>query len=134
MIPFPAVPLKTVGLALAVGAMLGAGFWGGFKWQAGNVAQAQQDAAAARTERDRWQSNAQSYQSAIEQQKAANAAAVKAAEAQQRRADQATAVARAERDKYEKKLAQITAGIERDKLDPTCKAELEKPVCGAPWE
>lgn len=134
MTPFPAVPLKTVGLVLAVGAMLAAGFWAGYRWQSGNVAEAEQEATQARTERDRWQSNAQSYQSAIEQQKAANAAAVKAAAEQQRKADQATTAARAERDRYEKKLAQVTAGVEKDKLDPKCKAELERPVCGAAWQ
>lgn len=136
MIPIPvsAGTIKAIGFALAVGAMLAMGFWSGYRWQAGNVAKAEQKASQARTERDRWQSNAQSYQVAIASQKAANEVAMKAAEEQQDRADQATAAAKAERDRYEKKLAQITAGVEKDKLDPKCKAELERPVCGSPWQ
>lgn len=139
MISLPALPisaatLKTVGLGLAVVSFMAAGFYLGYRWQAGNVAEAELAASQARTERDRWQQNAQGYETAIERQKAANAAAQLAAEEQQRKADQALAEARAERDKYQKTLAQIDARIEKDKLDPSCKAELERPACGSPWQ
>lgn len=135
MIPFPvsAGTIKAAGLALAIGAMLALGFYGGYRWQAGNVAEAEQEASEARTERDRWQQNAQSYQDAIAAQKAANEAAIAAATEQQRKADQATKEAKAERDRYQRKLAEIEAGIEHDKTDPSCKAELEREVCGSPW-
>lgn len=135
MIPIPvsAGTLKAVGLALAVGAMLTMGFLGGYRWQAGNVADAEKARDEAKTERDRWQQNAESYFGAIEQQKAETAKAVKAADEQQRKADQATSAAKKERDRYERKLAEIGASVERDKLDPSCKAELEKQVCGSPW-
>lgn len=118
---------------MGVGAMLALGFWGGYRWQAGNVADARQEASDARTERDRWQQNALSYQDAIAAQKAENEAAIKEAQEQQAKADQATREAKAERDRYQRKLAEIEAGIEHDKTDPSCKEELERPVCGAPW-
>ncbi len=125
--------MKLAGLGLCVAAVLGFGFWTGFKWQAGNVAEAKAEQAKAETARDRYKANAEGYAGAIAAQKAASDAAVKAAAEQQRKADKAIADAKAERDKYEKKLAQIAAGIEKDKLDPKCKAELERPVCGASW-
>lgn len=133
-LPISAATLKTVGLGLAVVSFMAAGFYLGYRWQSGNVAEAELAASQARTERDRWQQNAQSYETAIERQKAANAAAQLAAEQQQRKADQAIADAKAEQDKYQKKLSQIEAGIEKDKLDPSCKAELERSVCGSPWQ
>lgn len=125
---------KWAGLALVVASLMGLGAWGGYRWQAGNVAKAEQARDRAALERDRANQRAQGYQSAIDAQKAASAAAVAAAEAQQAKADKAIAAARAERDRYEKKLAQIAAGIEKDKLDPTCKAQLEQTVCGVPFE
>lgn len=139
MIPIPALPisagtLKAAGLALCVASVLAMGFWGGYRWQAGNVAEAEKARDKARDERDRWQHNAESYSMAIEQQKEANAKALEAAADQERKAKKAIADAKAQKDRYERKLAEIGAGIEKDKLDPTCKTELEKPVCGAPWE
>lgn len=133
-LPISAGTLKAVGLAIAVASFLAAGFWGGYRWQAGNVAEAEQARDKAQGERDQWEQNAKSYFGAIEQQKAATAAAVKAEAAQKAKAERAVAEAKAAHDKYEKRLAQIGAGIERDKLNPTCKAELERKVCGSPWE
>lgn len=134
MIPIPtAGTLKAIGLGVAVAAFLATGFYGGYKWQAGNVAEAEAAKEKAELARDRWQANAQSYKGAIQAQKDASEKAVKDAEAQKAKADKAIAEARAERDKYEKKLAQIAASVESDKLDPVCKAELERKVCGSPW-
>lgn len=126
--------IKLIGWGLAVAALMGLGAWGGYKWQADNVAEAHQERDDAKLERDRYKGRAESFQIAIAQQKAASEAAVRAAQAQQVKADQAIAAAKAERDKYERKLAQIDAGIEKDKLDPACKAQLEAQVCGSPWE
>lgn len=136
MIPAPRISagtLKAVGLAIAVASFLAAGFWGGYRWQAGNVAEAEQARDKAQGERDQWEQNAKSYFGAIEQQKAATAAAQEAEAEQKAKAAKAIAAANAERDRYERRLAQIAAGVEKDKTDPTCKAELERPVCGAPW-
>lgn len=125
--------VKFAGIALAVAAFMAAGFYGGFRWQAGNVAEAKAEAAEARTARDRFKANAESYQSAIADQKAANEAAIREADEQKRKAAKAVAEAKREKDRYERKLAEIDASIEKDKLDPDCKAELERQVCGAPW-
>jgi uncharacterized protein HemX len=136
MIPLPisGAAIKAAGLALGVASLMAAGFYGGYKWQAGNVAEAKAEATEARTARDRFKANAESYQSAIAEQKAANEAAVKEAEAQKRKAAKAVADAKREKDRYERKLAEIDASIEKDKLDPECKEELERQVCGAPWK
>lgn len=133
MTPITAGTIKAAGAVLSIAAMLGMGFWAGYSWQSDNVEEAKQEASEARTQRDRWQANAESYSKAIADQKTANEAAIKAAQDQQAKADKATREANAERDKYQKRLAEIEAGVEHDKTDPSCKAELERPVCGAPW-
>lgn len=135
-LPFPisGASIKAVGLALGVAALMAAGFYGGYRWQAGNVADAEDARDKAQAARDHWQQNAQSYSSAIAEQKAANAAAVKEAEAQKHKAAKAVADAKREKDRYERRLAEIDATIEKDKLDPECKEELERQVCGAPWK
>lgn len=125
--------IKAIGIGMFIFALLGLGAFGGYKWQEGNVQAAEKKASEAETARARWEANAKSYQDAIAAQKAANEAAIKEAQQQQAKADQATREARAERDKYQKRLAEIEAGIEHDKTDPSCKAELDRPVCGAPW-
>lgn len=133
MIPITGGTIKAAGAAVGIAAMLAMGFWAGYSWQSDNVEDAEHEATEARAARDRWQANAESYSKAIADQKATNEAAIKAAQEQQAKADQATREAKAERDKYQKRLAEIEAGVEHDKTDPTCKAELERPVCGTPW-
>lgn len=137
MIPIPylsAGTLKAVGLGLCVASILAAGFYGGYRWQAGNVREAEQARDKASSERDQWRQNAASYKDAIAAQQAANAATIAAAQAQHAKANKAIADAKREKDRYERKLAEISASVEKDKTDPACKAELERPVCGAPWQ
>ncbi len=134
MIPVSAGMIRTAGTGLAVGALLCGGFYGGYRWQSGNVAKAELEAVQARSERDRWQSNAVSYKGAIEAQKAAADEAKEAAAAQLLKSNKALAEARAELDSFKRQIGLVTAGLEKDKLDPYCKAELERPVCGSKWE
>lgn len=122
-----ALALKAAGVAV----LLGLGFAGGLRWQAGEVAKAEAKVTKVEGERDQWQQRAAGLQDVIGLQKAASQKAIDAAAQAKHKAEAAENRANAAAEDFIEASRKAREAIERAKGDPVCKAALERATCAA---
>lgn len=108
--------------------LLGLGFAGGLKWQAGEVDDAEDAQEKAEKDRDGWKGVAGKWEAAIKAQNTENAKARETAEKLRRKMENAIADANAAADKFLKRRAELNRQAEADKV--RCDAERAR-ICGA---
>ena len=122
-----AARLAPYGIAAAV--LLALGFAAGYRWQAGEVADAEKAQAAAEADRDAWQAAAGKWEDATGRWQARYAADEAEARRQKAEAARQLALLEQEEERARRAAADWKARFNAARRDPDCAALMEETSC-----
>lgn len=126
-----AVDARTIIAGAAALALLAAGVWGGHRWQAGEVADAEKAQAKAEAERDGWRDAAAGWERAQGLWKGRYEADQAEAERQRKAAQEALAGIDRERRAAEREAADWRERFSRAQRNPDCAELMRATSCPA---
>lgn len=118
-------------LGVAAVTLLAAGFAGGHRWQAGEVADAEKAQAEAEIDRDKWRDAAAGYKRATERWQATVEANAREAEKQLKQAQALIEQADVEEARAKRDAAAWRERFQKAQRDPSCAELMEATACPA---